>query len=229
MAKKYDYQMKAITIDEAMEILGYTSVDRFVIDLDKHLPSHAFTEGEVDIYSMSEVTAMASSIGKEVSIPDEIKSRCIVEEIEKKNEIPEEHAVQKRLEHPYMEDGKCLEHCGSRDDYGFCKYGDRCPRYNVSNITGLPIVEDVEPDEVSKDNSSSITALEINSILGKVLRDMVDEKKSTKEHDRVMRDSLAVASVAKIALGSIDITMKGAVAIKACGRTERDFIRNLLV
>ena len=54
MAKKFDYQKSVITIDEAMEMLGFSNVDKFVSAVDKHIPSHKIN-GDMDMYSISEV------------------------------------------------------------------------------------------------------------------------------------------------------------------------------
>ena len=46
MAKKFDYQKNVITIDEAMEMLGFSNVDKFVSIVDKHIPSHKIDRSE---------------------------------------------------------------------------------------------------------------------------------------------------------------------------------------
>ena len=77
MAKKFDYNKKIITIDEAMEMLGFSNVDKFVSTVDKHIPYHKI-DGDIDMYSISEVRSLAKSLEKELFIPDEIKERCVM-------------------------------------------------------------------------------------------------------------------------------------------------------
>ena len=77
MTKKFDYQKNIITIDEAMEMLGFSNADKFVSAVDKHIPSHKIN-GDIDMFSISEVRSLAKSLEKELFIPDEIKERCVM-------------------------------------------------------------------------------------------------------------------------------------------------------
>ena len=228
MAKKYDYQMKVITIDEAMELLGYNDLVRFVGDVDKYLPTLSIPDSTVDMYSMSEITAMATSLGKEVSIPDEIKNRCIVEEIEKKHEIPEEHAVQKRLEHPYMEGSKCLENCSHRDEYGFCKNGDNCIKYGINYVTERPLNEPrVEVNSYPPTDSQRVTLMDIQNVLGAQIMALADPNLTDVQREAVSKNALTIASVSKTFMNGIDLSLRsyGLMAVKG---VDKNKVRRLI-
>ena len=130
MAKKFDYQKNVITRDEAMEMLGFSNVDKFVSTVDKHIPSHKI-DGDLDMYSISEVRSLAKALEKELFIPDEIKERCVIFEMDIPTEKKEEEQIKRRIEHPYMEGVKCLENCFHKDEYGICKCGSKCVVYDV--------------------------------------------------------------------------------------------------
>lgn len=221
MAKKFDYQMKTITIDEAMEILGFANVGSFVVAQAKHLPSHEIS-GEVDMFSMAEIRSMANALGRVAEIPDEIRSRSIMYE----EDIPvvekEEEPPAKRLEHPYMEGPKCLESCFHKDDYGFCKCGSKCIVYDVELAPQKTVVEVVNDriereramayekkrevaENVYSDGSAKISA--VQDILMKQLYAMTAPNLTQDEREVAIKTGLAVSNVSKTVLTSFGLQM----------------------
>lgn len=221
MAKKFNYQMKTITIDEAMEILGFTNVDKFVAAVDKHLPTHSI-DGEVDMYSISEVNAMAKSMDKEISIPSDIKQRCVEYEQDVPKNKTEEETIKRRLDHPYMEGSKCIENCFHKDEYGFCKAGDRCIIYDVNtapeknsvavmreNIATKKANEFEQKrqaaENVYNDGTAKISA--VQDILMKQLYAMTAPDLTMEERESAIKTGLAVSNVSKTVLTSFGLQL----------------------
>ena len=210
MTRKYDYRMQVITIDEAMELLGYNDLVRFVGDVDKHLPTHSIPDSTVDMYSMSELKQFASSIGKEIAIPDEWKERCLCIEEERKREEKTEE-VEKRLDHPYMEGHKCLESCSHRDDYGFCKQGDFCTKYSV-DFSKKTVVEKIKEEheiEYSTPEAKPIATLTaVEDVLFQQLLRLADTSKSDRQKEEERRNATVMASTAKVIVSSLDLKLR---------------------
>ena len=221
MAKKFNYQIKTVTIEEAMEMLGFASVDSFVSALERHLPSHKI-EGEVDMYSLSEVNAMASSLGRDISIPSEIKQRCVEYEQDVPANKTEEEGVKRRLDHPYMEGSKCIENCFHKDEYGFCKAGDRCIIYDVNtapeknsvavmreNIATKKANEFEQKrqaaENVYNDGTAKISA--VQDILMKQLYAMTAPDLTMEERESAIKTGLAVSNVSKTVLTSFGLQL----------------------
>ena len=222
MAKKFDYQKSVITIDEAMEMLGFSNVDKFVSTIDKHIPSHKIN-GDMDMYSISEVRSLAKALEKELFIPDEIKERCVMFEMDIPPEKKEEESIKRRIEHPYMEGVKCLENCYHKDDYGICKCGSKCVVYDVE----LAPKEDV-PTRVNKtielkradefkqnqkiaqsiyeDGTAKISA--VQDILMKQLYAMTAPNLTQDERDAAIKTGLAVSNVSKTVLTSFGLQLQ---------------------
>lgn len=222
MAKKFDYQKNVITIDEAMEMLGFSNVDKFVSSVDRHIPSHKIN-GDMDMYSISEVRSLAKALEKELFIPDEIKERCVMFEMDIPLEKKEEEPIKRRIEHPYMEGVKCLENCYHKDDYGICKCGSKCVVYDVE----LAPKEDV-PTKINKtielkradefrqnqkiaqsiyeDGTAEISA--VQDILMKQLYAMTDPNLTQDERDAAIKTGLAVSNVSKTVLTSFGLQLQ---------------------
>lgn len=222
MAKKFDYQKNVITIDEAMEMLGFSNVDKFVSAVDKHIPSHKIN-GDMDMYSISEVRSLAKALEKELFIPDEIKERCVMFEMDIPLEKKEEEPIKRRIEHPYMEGVKCLENCYHKDDYGICKCGSKCVVYDVE----LAPKEDV-PTRINKtielkradefkqnqkiaqsiyeDGTAKISA--VQDILMKQLYAMTAPNLTQDERDAAIKTGLAVSNVSRTVLTSFGLQLQ---------------------
>ena len=222
MAKKFDYQKSVITIDEAMEMLGFSNVDKFVSAVDKHIPSHKIN-GDMDMYSISEVRSLAKALEKELFIPDEIKERCVMFEMDIPPEKKEEEPIKRRIEHPFMEGVKCLENCYHKDNYGICKCGSKCVVYDVE----LAPKEDV-PTRVNKtiqlkradefkqnqkiaqsiyeDGTAKISA--VQDILMKQLYAMTAPNLTQDERDAAIKTGLAVSNVSKTVLTSFGLQLQ---------------------
>ena len=222
MAKKFDYQKSVITINEAMEMLGFSNVDKFVSAIDKHIPSHKIN-GDMDMYSISEVRSLAKALEKELFIPDDIKERCVMFEMDIPPEKKEEEPIKRRIEHPHMEGVKCLENCYHKDDYGICKCGSKCVVYDVE----LAPKEDV-PTRVNKtielkradefkqnqkiaqsiyeDGTAKISA--VQDILMKQLYAMTAPNLTQDERDAAIKTGLAVSNVSKTVLTSFGLQLQ---------------------
>ena len=222
MAKKFDYQKSVITIDEAMEMLGFSNVDKFVSAVDKHIPSHKIN-GDMDMYSISEVRSLAKALEKELFIPDDIKERCVMFEMDIPPEKKEEEPIKRRIEHPFMEGVKCLENCYHKDDYGICKCGSKCVVYDVE----LAPKEDV-PTRINKtielkradefkqnqkiaqsiyeDGTAKISA--VQDILMKQLYTMTAPNLTQDERDAAIKTGLAVSNVSKTVLTSFGLQLQ---------------------
>ena len=222
MAKKFDYQKSVITIDEAMEMLGFSNVDKFVSAVDKHIPSHKIN-GDMDMYSISEVRSLAKALEKELFIPDDIKERCVMFEMDIPPEKKEEEPIKRRIEHPFMEGVKCLENCYHKDNYGICKCGSKCVVYDVE----LAPKEDV-PTRVNKtielkradefkqnqkiaqsiyeDGTAKISA--VQDILMKQLYAMTAPNLTQDERDAAIKTGLAVSNVSKTVLTSFGLQLQ---------------------
>ena len=222
MAKKFDYQKNVITINEAMEMLGFSNVDKFVSAVDRHIPSHKIN-GDMDMYSISEVRSLAKVLEKELFIPDEIKERSVMFEMDIPPEKKEEEPIKRRIEHPYMEGVKCLENCYHKDDYGICKCGSKCVVYDVE----LAPKEDV-PTRVNKtielkradefkqnqkiaqsiyeDGTAKISA--VQDILMKQLYAMTAPNLTQDERDAAIKTGLAVSNVSKTVLTSFGLQLQ---------------------
>ena len=222
MAKKYDYQLKIITPSEAMEIMGFTNSENFVSAISRHLPSRKSQDNE-EMFSISDIKSMAKSMDKEISIPEEIKDRCIVYEQEIPTKSKEEEPIKRRLEHPYMEGVKCLENCFHKDEYGICKCSSKCVVYDVE----LAPKEDV-PTRINKtielkradefkqkqefaqsiyeDGTAKISA--VQDILMKQLYAMTAPNLTQDERDAAIKTGLAVSNVSKTVLTSFGLQLQ---------------------
>ena len=221
MAKKYDYQLKILTPSEAMEIMGFTNSENFVSAISRHLPSRKSQDNE-EMFSISDIKSMAKSMDKEISIPEEIKDRCIVYEQEIPTKSKEEEPIKRRLEHPYMEGVKCLENCFHKDDYGICKCGSRCEVYDVQiapeEDTATKINRSIEvkranefqrkreaAQNVYNDGSAKISA--VQDILMKQLYAMTAPDLTQDERESAIKTGIAVSNVSKTVLTSFSLQM----------------------
>lgn len=223
MTKKYDYKMPVIRMEEAMDILGYVTEDKFIEVAEKYAPNHVQISPNERMFSMSEVKAIATGTNKDINIPDEIKERCLETEIEKPKKVEEPEEPVKRLEHPFMEGSKCLENCFHRDEYGFCKCGDHCIVYEVQTAPTKDIVTRVKENiELSRatsydqkrelaekvyDNGSAHIA-QVQDILMKQLYAMTAPNLTNDERDTAIKTGLAVSSVSKTVLSSFGLQMQ---------------------
>lgn len=222
MAKKFDYQKNVITIDEAMEMLGFSNVDKFVSSVDRHIPSHKIN-GDMDMYSISEVRSLAKALEKELFIPDEIKERCVMFEMDIPLEKKEEEPIKRRIEHPYMEGVKCLENCYHKDDYGICKCGSKCVVYDVELAPKEDVptkinrtIELKRADEfkqnqkiaqsIYEDGTAKISA--VQDILMKQLYAMTAPNLTQDERDAAIKTGLAVSNVSKTVLTSFGLQLQ---------------------
>ena len=222
MAKKFDYQKSVITIDEAMEMLGFSNVDKFVSAVDKHIPSHKIN-GDMDMYSISEVRSLAKALEKELFIPDEIKERCVMFEMDIPPEKKEEEPIKRRIEHPFMEGVKCLENCYHKDNYGICKCGSKCVVYDVELAPKEDVptkvnrtIELKRADEfkqnqkiaqsIYEDGTAKISA--VQDILMKQLYAMTAPNLTQDERDAAIKTGLAVSNVSKTVLTSFGLQLQ---------------------
>lgn len=239
MTKKYDYRMHVITKDEAMEFLGFTNEDKLMGCAVKYAGTYVGgVDGSPVMFSYTEVKAMASAIGREVFIPDEVKARCIFGEVDERKPADEGHEPMKRLEHPFMEDHKCLENCEKRDSYGFCRNGDHCTRYNVNTSTSNNVIRRV--NEESAMNRDSIraeranveamqnsTITEVQDIMMWELRRLVNEDCTDKELDRECKRTNAISNLSKNMLMSMDLKLRG-YSLMTVGGIDGKGIKSLL-
>lgn len=222
MAKKFDYQKSVITIDEAMEMLGFSNVDKFVSAIDKHIPSHKIN-GDMDMYSISEVRSLAKALEKELFIPDEIKERCVMFEMDIPPEKKEEEPIKRRIEHPYMEGVKCLENCYHKDDYGICKCGSKCVVYDVELAPKEDVptrvnktIELKRADEFKQNQKIAQSIYEdvtakisvVQDILMKQLYAMTAPNLTQDERDAAIKTGLAVSNVSKTVLTSFGLQLQ---------------------
>ena len=222
MAKKFDYQKNVITIDEAMEMLGFSNVDKFVSIVDKHIPSHKI-DGDIDMYSISEVRSLAKALDKELFIPDEVKERCVMFEKDIPPEKKEEEPIKRRIEHPYMEGVKCLENCFHKDEYGICKCSSKCVVYDVELAPKEDVptrinrtIELKRADEfkqkqefaqsIYEDGTAKISA--VQDILMKQLYAMTAPNLTQDERDAAIKTGLAVSNVSKTVLTSFGLQLQ---------------------
>lgn len=239
MTKKYDYQLPVVKTDEAMELLGYTTFENFKEVASKYAPNHVEISPNEMMFSVMEIKAIATGIDKVCFIPDEIKERCLVVETEVERIMREgEEEVQKRLEHPYMEDHKCLEPCDKRDNYGYCKAGDYCPKYGVNTATNNGVVKKVN-DEIKRNEEEIRLAKEnvtvkqrtnitdVQDILMGQLHRLVDPTLTQKERENEMRTAMVVSNVSKNIISSFDLQLRG-YGLMAVDHVDRKGIKALL-
>lgn len=223
MTRKYDYKMPVVRMEEAMDILGYTTQEKFIDVAVKYAPDHVEISPNERMFSLSEVKAIATGINKDINIPDEIKERCLETEIDKPKKPEEPVEPVKRLEHPFMEGTKCLEQCFHRDEYGFCKCGDHCIIYDVAIAPQKGVVARVNDElEVSRANTyekkrqlaervyenGSAHIAQVQDILMKQLYAMTAPNLTQDERDTAIKTGLAVSNVSKTVLSSFGLQMQ---------------------
>lgn len=106
---------------------------------------------------------------------------------------------------PKMENGKCMENCTWKDEYGFCTNGDDCIKYGCNNVTGRPLREE---NHLDGSEDKDITLREVQNMLGKAMRDLMNKNLSAKERQEARDTARELSALAKQLMTGFDLTLE---------------------